>query len=80
MIILKGDNYDNRHQLLEKAKNAFKESYADIKADPWNRFSASMGMAECAFDDSTVDFVFKRADKAMYAEKMEFKKANGSYR
>ena len=32
------------------------------------------------WDDNTVELVFKRADKKMYEDKMEFKQKNGSYR
>ena len=80
VVILKNDDYKNRHELLEKARAEFAESHARTDVDPWERYSASLGMAERSFDDSTVEFVFKRADKAMYAEKEEFKKKYGSYR
>ena len=60
--------------------DTFKETSSQNDADLWLRYSASVGMAERSSDDSTVEFVFKRADKAMYADKMEFKKQNGSYR
>ncbi|MBR0483751.1 MAG: hypothetical protein IJJ69_03115 [Oscillospiraceae bacterium] len=49
-------------------------------AEPWERYSASVGMAEVANDDNTVELVFKRADRAMYEDKMKFKKEHGSYR
>ena len=37
-------------------------------------------VAENASDDTTVDFVFRRADKAMYEHKMKFKSEHGGYR
>ncbi|MBR4223463.1 MAG: hypothetical protein IKR73_01490 [Oscillospiraceae bacterium] len=35
---------------------------------------------QSASDDATVELVFKRADKAMYADKQRFKQEHGSYR
>ena len=40
-------------------------------------FSAAVGMAERAADDNTAEFVFRRADKAMYLDKERFKKEHG---
>ena len=37
-------------------------------------------MAEFASDDNSVELVFKRADKAMYADKTAFKEKYGKYR
>jgi hypothetical protein len=34
-------------------------------------------MAERAADDNTAEFVFRRADKAMYRDKERFKKEHG---
>jgi hypothetical protein len=34
-------------------------------------------MAEKAADDSTTEFIFKRADEAMYRDKAQFKKTYG---
>ena len=41
------------------------------------RYSAAVGMAEKAADDSTTEFIFKRADEAMYRDKAQFKKTYG---
>ena len=62
--------------------------YKQVTADPFAkadeklylRYSAAVGMAECASDDSTFEPVFKRADKAMYEDKVNFKAQNGTYR
>ena len=34
-------------------------------------------MAEYTEEDASIDAVFKRADRAMYEDKTEFKKKNG---
>ena len=80
VIILKGEDYANRLELLEQSKAEFNKALLQESTDPWGRYSAAIGMAEYSSDDSTVELVFKRADKAMYNEKLEYKKANGSYR
>jgi diguanylate cyclase (GGDEF)-like protein len=80
LVLLQGTDYQNRRSIFEQVKKVFEESYSHTEADPWDRFSAAVGMAEKASDDMTLDFVFKRADKAMYENKTEFKKKYGSYR
>ena len=80
VAILQGADYENRRQITEKLKADFDECYKNTEVEPWQRFSAAVGMAEKASDDPTVDFVFKRADKAMYENKMSFKKEHGGYR
>lgn len=59
---------------------SYAESFGNDKAEPWERYSAAVGMAENASDDFTFELVFKRADKAMYEDKKQFKKTHGSYR
>ena len=78
--IKKCEELNQEIQEVEQIKAIFLESYENTEADPWERYSASVGMAEMASDDSTVDFVFKRADRAMYEDKELFKKKYGSYR
>ena len=80
IVILQGSDHAARLEIFEKLKKEFEESYANEEADPWCRYSAAMGMAEYASDDNTVELVFKRADKAMYANKMKFKTEHGGYR
>ena len=41
-------------------------------ADPWNRYSAAIGMAIFEVDDD-FDKVFSRADQMMYDEKAKIK-------
>ncbi len=73
VVILEGEDYEGRHSRLDALKEAFERSSADASQDPWLRFSAASGMAEYASDDNSVELVFKRADKAMYEDKMAFK-------
>ncbi len=79
-VILQGQDYENRAQIAEGLREAYKESYEQEDADPWLRYSAAVGLAEYVSDDAAFELVFKRADKAMYEEKKEFKKKHGSYR
>ena len=78
--ILYGQDYENRKELVEKLKENYKKSFDQTDSDPWLRFSAAVGMAEKAFEDVSFELVFKRADKAMYDDKAEFKKQFGGYR
>jgi len=80
VAILMGSDYESRNENVRKLREAFAETVAQTSEDPWMRYSAAVGMAELASDDNTLEFVFKRADKAMYEEKKAFKAANGSYR
>ena len=80
IVILQGQDYENRLQHLESMRSTFERTFTQDNVDPWENYSASVGMAEYASDDSTVELVFKRADKAMYADKQAFKKKYGSYR
>jgi len=74
VVILEGEDYKNRVERLANLKAAFEEKCNDTDVDPWARYSAASGMAEFAADDNSVELVFKRADKAMYDDKTEFKK------
>ncbi|MBE5869979.1 MAG: GGDEF domain-containing protein [Lachnospiraceae bacterium] len=78
-ILTKGD-YTNRKRLSEEIAALFEITYEQENAQAWERYSASVGMAEFRAEDESVEQVFKRADEAMYAAKTEFKKKYGSYR
>lgn len=78
--ILQGQDYNNRAVITAGLRNAYKESFEQEDKEPWLRYSAAVGLAEYASDDNTFELVFKRADKAMYEEKKQFKKKHGSYR
>ena len=80
IVIAQGSDYHERHALFDKLKDEFAATYAQTDTEAWLRYSASLGMAENASGDTSVDLVFRRADKAMYEDKMQFKKEHGSYR
>ncbi len=73
-VILENTDYANA-QDLENQFHAILDSLAqDTTLEQWERVSAAIGMA--FFDpikDDSVDNVFKRADKAMYAHKKAMK-------
>ena len=71
-VVLSGQGY---HYLF---KGTYEEALANTEAEPWERYSAAVGMAELASDDLTIDLVFKRADKAMYNDKKRIKEVLGS--
>lgn len=73
VVILKNTDYDNRAELINQSKQKFSETESDNSREPWERFSAAVGIAEYHSGD-TVDTVFKNADKDMYENKMSMKK------
>ena len=79
VVVLMGEDYRNRDELVSRVREDFIKSYQNTRVPPPERYAASVGIAVYAEGD-TVDTVFKRADQAMYAEKMLFKMKNGSYR
>lgn len=80
VAILTDEDYNDRHALVEKLKSDYEEAHGGEDKDPWERYSASVGMSERKAEDTTVEDVFKRADKAMYEDKEIFRKNNGRYR
>ena len=80
VVILRGQDFSERIQHVESLRHAYDDAYEQEEADPWERYSASVGMAENAFDDNSFELVFRRADTAMYEEKKRFKVLHGTYR
>lgn len=73
-VILRNQDYDNIDELITDFKGILKQLSEDPNLQPWEAVSAAIGYAK--FDeqrDSSVDNVFKRADKAMYENKKEMK-------
>ncbi len=77
VAILQGPDYENRKELCEQLRAEFETSYEQEGTSPWLRYSAAVGMAENASDDNTAEFVFRRADKAMYEDKARIKEKYG---
>lgn len=80
VVILQGADYENRHALVESLKTRYEEIMKNREKEPWERYSAAVGIAELSSDDGTIDLVFKRADRAMYRDKKRMKEVLGSYR
>ena len=74
VVVLKGDSYEKREELVEKARDAFNKSGGRVDLQPWERYSAATGMSEYKGElGERVDNVFKRADKNMYDYKIKMK-------
>ena len=74
VVVLTGDPYKNREELVEKINNAFQVSGFHEELEPWERFWASAGMSEYNRESGDhVDDVFKRADEKMYDYKVKMK-------
>ena len=73
-IILQGEDYENRFNLVDEAKEEYRKSLENEKVEKFRRFSAAVGLA--TFDkvhDEEIESVFRRADKAMYQNKTAIK-------
>jgi len=69
-VVLIGEDYDDRHLLLKKAREDFAHASSDQSAKPWARASISIGMADYRQGrDKTIREVMMRADNEMYKEK-----------
>ncbi len=73
VVIALGQDYTNRKTQLQQLKADFEKTYEQTNVSPWERYSAAVGMAEKASDDYSTEFVFRRADEAMYKDKERFK-------
>ena len=80
VIVVEKQDYVDRQDKFEELEKAFEISYQKETSKPWERLSASCGIAEKSADDYSTDFVFKRADEMMYQSKAKFKEKYGSYR
>ena len=74
-VILTGEDFLIRQSRVKEIREIFAKAYGNEEAEPWARYSASVGMADFAVNDKSVEFVFQRADKQMYEEKEKFKHA-----
>ncbi|MBE5902041.1 MAG: GGDEF domain-containing protein [Lachnospiraceae bacterium] len=80
VAVLRGDDYENRHEKMEEVRRIFMDTFQQTDKEVWERYSASVGMADYTSEDESVEQVFKRADAAMYEYKAAFKEKYGSYR
>ena len=75
--LLLDSDYVNRKELCERLKADYERTSAQRDVSPWLRYSAAVGMAERAADDNLAELVFRRADEAMYRDKVRIKKQLG---
>ena len=76
VVVLEGQDYDNRQRLLEQLREAFASTLHANDRPPWNRYSAAIGMAIYQAGDD-IESVFNRADQAMYEAKARMKAEQG---
>ena len=74
VAVLTGEDYAGRTDRINELRTIFEKTYANDGAEPWDRYSASLGMSEYTSADESAESVFKRADQAMYEAKNKFKK------
>ena len=72
VAVIRGQDYNNREELVQELKRRYAESSAKENCDPWKRYSAAVGLAVYQNGDD-VEAVFNRADQAMYKTKVEMK-------
>ena len=80
VIVMTGEDYKNCQKIYIGMTQMFYEAYSDEKKDPWERYSASIGLSNYFPYDRDLMDVFNRADSAMYYSKSQFKERFGSYR
>ena len=74
VVLVKGDDYEKREELMQELMKSLGDSTPVDPEKPWVNVSAAVGMSE--FDPDTDDGteeVFKRADEAMYHNKLAMK-------
>ena len=69
VAVLQGVDYKARHELVRKLKERFEYTAGRTDKNPWQRYSASVGLGESSPGDSTADLIFRRADEDMYRDK-----------
>ena len=72
VVVLLGKDYKNRNALIAKLKRVVYKCTKDTEVPPWQQYSLAVGMSIYQEGDD-VDSVFRRADKAMYEEKLRMK-------
>jgi len=77
VAVLLDKDYRDRKEKTEKLKAEYEKASGDEEVSPWLRYSAAVGMAEYIIEDKTAESVFRRADKAMYENKTQFKEKYG---
>ncbi len=74
IVILKDRDYQNVDSLIGEFNSRLEKVQKDDSLEPWEKISAAIGYARFEKNvDKTVEDVFKKADKAMYARKTAMK-------
>ena len=73
VAVLTGEDYEHRNDRLNDLRKIFEKTFANSSAEPWDRYSASLGLSEYTPTDESAESVFKRADSLMYNAKKAFK-------
>lgn len=74
VVLLRGGDYDERSRLMGKLSGLFAEAASDEGRQPWERYSAAIGLAEYrGGSGETVEQVFRIADERMYRDKTRWK-------
>lgn len=77
VAVLQGEDYMNREALLETAKAEFSRARSDTERQPWDRYSASVGLAVYSgAAGQTAEDVLSLADEDMYRRKRQCKDEN----
>ena len=74
VVVVEGSDLENVDALLGQLEGEVNRNMANGALQPWERGNAAVGFAQYREGD-TLEAVFKRADKAMYARKTEMKSA-----
>ena len=74
VVVLENEDYKNVDALVSKFNGTLEKMARDTTLEPWEKLSAAIGVARYdPVTDTSVENVFKRADKAMYFRKKEMK-------
>ena len=79
LVVLTERDFEERDQLFESINIQYQQCYDNTEKEPYERYSASIGMSVYNDGDQFQDII-KRADKHMYERKLIFKNEHGSYR
>lgn len=74
VVLVEGEDYGRRTELLAVLEERFRQCEADEGREPWERYSAAVGMAEYSPRDASYVKVFNRADNNMYRNKAQAKR------
>ena len=72
VAVIRGQDYNNREELVGRLKHIYEENAGNMAVQPWERYSAAVGLAVYEKGDSAAS-VFNRADQEMYKEKVAMK-------